>query len=89
MPTYTYETLPESGQEKARVFDVVHRMSDKPLEVDPESGLPVRMVISGGLGIKRKGLKKTAKVDKNSPAAKACGCAIGALCSHNKSLSKK
>lgn len=47
MPTYTYETMPTSG-EAPRRFEVVQKMSDPPLTHDPETDLPVRRVITGG-----------------------------------------
>lgn len=49
MPTYTYETLPSDGRVAARRFDVRQRFSDPVLVTDPETGDPVRRVISGGL----------------------------------------
>lgn len=49
MPTYVYETVSDDPA-KVRQFEVEQRMSEKPLEKDPQSGLPVRRVISGGLG---------------------------------------
>ena len=50
MATYTYETIPRNPQGKPRRFEVQQKMSDPPLKVDPESGLPVRRVITGGSG---------------------------------------
>lgn len=44
MPTYTYRR--EDGTE----FDLVQRMDDEPLEECPETGQPVRRLISGGAG---------------------------------------
>jgi predicted nucleic acid-binding Zn ribbon protein len=50
MPTYVYETISDNPA-KIRRFEVQQRMSEAPLATDPESGLPVRRVISGGIGI--------------------------------------
>ena len=47
MPTYVYETL---GPSK-RVFEVKQSMKDAALTTDPETGEPVRRVISGGYGL--------------------------------------
>jgi predicted nucleic acid-binding Zn ribbon protein len=77
MPTYTYETCPPDPDELPRRFEVIQKMSDSPLTTDPGTGQPVRRVISGGQGYKRKGLKRSTTVDKTSPAATACGCASG------------
>lgn len=77
MPTYVYETIPSNPDDKPRRFDVFQRMSDDPLTHDPESGVPVRKIITGGIGLKLGVLKRSAVVDKKSPAATACGCATG------------
>lgn len=49
MPTYTYETIPDAGA-PVRRFEVRQSMNDAPLTEDPETGAPVRRVISGGRG---------------------------------------
>jgi predicted nucleic acid-binding Zn ribbon protein len=49
MPTYIYETVCDDPA-KARRFEVDQRMSEKPLTKHPETGEPVRRVITGGLG---------------------------------------
>jgi hypothetical protein len=77
MPTYVYETIHGSPDEEPRRFDVFQRMSDEPLTHDPESGDPVRRVITGGIGLNLGVLKRSTVVDKSSPAATACGCATG------------
>ena len=50
MATYIYETIPNDPKGKPRQFEVQQKMSDPPLKVDPETGLPVRRVITGGSG---------------------------------------
>jgi len=50
MATYIYETIPNNPKAKPRQFEVQQKMSDPPLKVDPETGLPVRRVITGGSG---------------------------------------
>jgi predicted nucleic acid-binding Zn ribbon protein len=50
MATYVYETIPKDRKTRPRRFEVQQKMSDPPLKVDPESGLPVRRVIVGGSG---------------------------------------
>ena len=77
MPTYTYETIPSDPDDTPRRFEVVQRMSDRSLTVDPATGRPVRKIITGGTGIKLGVLKRSTVVDKRSPAATACGCATG------------
>ena len=50
MATYTYETIPQKKGQKPRRFEIKQKMSDSALTHDPESGLPVRRVITGGSG---------------------------------------
>ncbi|MEM8735711.1 MAG: zinc ribbon domain-containing protein [Planctomycetota bacterium] len=52
MPTYEYETVPKSESEEPVRFEVWQRMADEPLTVHPETGEPVRRLISGGLAIR-------------------------------------
>jgi len=77
MPTYVYETIPDDSTQKPRRFEVFQRMNDAALTHDPESGEPVRKIITGGIGVKLGVLKRSTVVDKRSPAATACGCATG------------
>src|SRR5205809_6597438 len=50
MATYVYETIPKDGKTRPRRFEVQQKMSDPPLKLDPESGLPVRRITIGGSG---------------------------------------
>ena len=77
MPTYVYETLPSDPAAEPRRFEVFQKMNDDPLTIDPDSGEPVKRIITGGIGLKLGVLKRSTVVDKNSPAASACGCATG------------
>ena len=51
MATYIYETIPKNSKQKPRRFEVEQRMSDPALTKEPETGLPVRRVITGGSGL--------------------------------------
>lgn len=51
MAIYIYETIPKKPKGKPRRFEVEQKMSDAPLKTDPQSGLPVRRVITGGSGL--------------------------------------
>jgi len=53
MATYLYETIPQKPRQKPRQFEVVQKMSDPPLERCPETGEPVRRLITGGSIITR------------------------------------
>ena len=77
MPTYTYETIPSDQGQKPRRFELFQRMTAPSLTEDPVTGEPVRMIITGGSGIKLGVLRRSTVVDKKSPAATACGCATG------------
>jgi hypothetical protein len=73
MPTYIYETIPTDPKQKPRRFEVEQRMSAAALTTDPESGLPVRRVITGGLGF-------IGAADKSAPEPGPCGmggCGLG------------
>jgi predicted nucleic acid-binding Zn ribbon protein len=72
MPTYVYETLGP----KTRRFEVRQSMKDAPLTHDPETGAPVRRVISGGYGIMQKGSSSSAPSSSasHSCGSGSCGC---------------
>ncbi|MBI2925016.1 MAG: zinc ribbon domain-containing protein [Verrucomicrobia bacterium] len=55
MATYVYETIPANPREAPRRFEVEQKMSDPPLTKEPETGLLVRRVITGGSGIVTRG----------------------------------
>lgn len=77
MPTYIYETVPIDPETEPRRFELVQRMGDPALTEDPETGEPVKRILTGGVGIKLKGLKRSTVVNKLSAAATPCGCATG------------
>lgn len=43
MPVYTYQIVKKDGSE-GETFDVIHKMSDPPLETHPDTGEPVKRV---------------------------------------------
>ena len=45
MPIYVYEVITESGEDGER-FEVFQKMSDPPLTAHPETGAPVRRVVT-------------------------------------------
>ena len=51
MPTYVYETVPQNEDEEPSQFEMVQRMTEAALTTHPETGQPVRRVISGGLAL--------------------------------------
>ena len=73
MPYYTYESLVNKGLR----FEIKQSIHDAPIEQHPESGEPIRKIITAP-AIRLAGLKRSAVVNKLSPAATACGCASNA-----------
>jgi predicted nucleic acid-binding Zn ribbon protein len=51
MATYIYETVPQNEVEKPRRFEVKQSMKDAALTHHPDTGEPVRRVITGGAGL--------------------------------------
>ena len=75
MATYIYETVPDSAEIPARRFEVRQSMLDAPLTRDPETGQPVRRVISGGFGLMT-GPKNAPSTGTSSHSCGSghCGC---------------
>lgn len=78
MPTYLYESIPTDGRAPER-FEVTQRMSDAPLTRHPQTGEPVRRIVTGGLGIMGKPIRRSTTIDKTLAAATPCGCSKNAL----------
>ena len=76
MPTYVYETIPDKKGQKPRRFEVQQGMMEPSLTSDPETGLPVRRVITGGLEIPRAPSGKTSsgKAHGGGGCGSSCGC---------------
>lgn len=68
MITYVYETVPSGPDEKVERFEWRQSIHEPALRKHPESGAPVRRVVSGGLGFASSG-KET--------GAGAEGCCAG------------
>ena len=75
MATYVYETIPRKAGDTPRRFEVVQSMKDAPLQQDPETGEPVRRVITGGYGLMTVAGKSAAPA-----SAPATACAPGCAC---------
>ena len=73
MATYVYETIPRQPGEPARRFEAVQSMKDAPLQRHPDTGEPVRRVITGGFGL-------MGVSEKNSGATPPTPCAPGCAC---------
>ena len=71
MPIYVYETVTEPR----RQFEVKQSMKDPALVTHPDTGEPVRRIISGGYGILEKaGRTPTPKRGGGGCCGGACGC---------------
>jgi predicted nucleic acid-binding Zn ribbon protein len=51
MATYIYETIPQEPGETPVRFEIQQSMRDDALTRHPETGAPVRRVVTGGFGI--------------------------------------
>lgn len=74
MPIYSYQSV--SNPE--RVYDLMQQMDDQPYTHHPESGEAIRKIFTTAPAIHQRGLKRSTRVDKSSPAATACACASNA-----------
>jgi predicted nucleic acid-binding Zn ribbon protein len=75
MATYTYETIPVAPDESVRTFEIRQSMKDSALTHHPETGEPIRRVITGGLGIMSSG-----KGGPSSGTSGGHGCGAGCGC---------
>ena len=73
MPMYEYETIPSRNGDKVLRFELRQGMMDPPLCKHPETGVPVRRVITGGLEIPR-GTSKPKPSGPPQPCSDSCSC---------------
>ena len=85
MATYVYETIPQKPGDAVVQFEIQQSMRDNALTKHPETGVPVRRIISGGYGLIG---ANTGRSSESAPAAAkpaghthsggccggACGC---------------
>jgi predicted nucleic acid-binding Zn ribbon protein len=72
MPTYTYETIPQQPGEAPVRFELRQSMLDQPLARHPDTGAPVRRVITGGLGIIGSSRGNAPAPHKHTPGGGCC-----------------
>ena len=77
MATYVYETIPNQHGATPRRFEVVQSMKDRPLERHPDTGEPVRRVITGGYGLMGLSEKSPAAAPTAAPCSPGCACHSG------------
>lgn len=75
MATYVYETIPQHPSETPRRFEIKQSMKDAALTHHPDTGEPVRRVITGGAGLM--GMSHSAG---SSGGSSAGGCGSGCGC---------
>lgn len=51
MPTYVYETIPKDESEEPIRFELKQSIKEEALTRHPETGQPVRRVITGGVSL--------------------------------------
>ena len=74
MATYVYETIPRQNGAPTRRFEFVQSMKDAPLTRHPDTGEPVRRVISGGFGVMSKPQASSFAPSAAAPCAAGCAC---------------
>jgi predicted nucleic acid-binding Zn ribbon protein len=74
MAIYIYETIPERDGEEPRTFEIQQSMKDSAFTHEPHTGLRVRRVISGGLGIigRKRGFSSAAAGNGAPPGDSGC-----------------
>ena len=77
MATYLYETIPGKPGEEPVTFEIQQSMKDAPLTKHPETGVPVRRVITGGFGFVSKG---GSAPSLQQPPSSGGGCGSGCGC---------
>lgn len=54
MPVYVYETVPQRKDEEPERFEVFQSIHADAMKVHPETGVPIRRIIMGGMFIPKK-----------------------------------
>ena len=76
MATYVYETIPRKPDELPVQFEIVQSMKEQPLRKHPQTGEPVRRVISGGFGL----MGLNVRTPELPQATRGGGCGCGGSC---------
>ena len=73
MAIYVYETIPQVEGEKPKRFELKQSMKDAPLTWHPDTGEPVRRVITGGAGLMGMSTSVSSSTGGGS-CGTGCGC---------------
>jgi predicted nucleic acid-binding Zn ribbon protein len=68
MPTYIYETIPESCCQEPEHYEIEQAADEAPLTQHPETNVPIQRVVIGGQAL--------VKDDEGG----SCGCGPGECC---------
>lgn len=74
MATYVYETIPQKEDEQPRRFEWKQSMTEAALTHHPETGEPVRRVITGGAGLMGLSSSQTSTRSSGGGCGAGCGC---------------
>lgn len=80
MPIYVYETVPQVAGESTERFELRQSMHDAALTEHPQSGAPVRRVLSGGLVTFTQGAGGDTTSCGMPSGAPSMGCGAGSCC---------
>ena len=72
MATYVYETIPQAAGEQPERFEIQQSMKDDALTRHPQTGQPIRRVITGGVGFSVSGSAKSSS-SGHSHSGGCCG----------------
>lgn len=75
MPVYVYETIPQSDADLPLMFELRQSMSEPCLTAHPDTGAPVRRVLSGGLATFTGTGVSAAPMRGGGGCGSGCGCA--------------
>jgi predicted nucleic acid-binding Zn ribbon protein len=76
MAIYVYETIPAGAEATVKTYEIRQSMKDAALTQHPETGEPIRRVITGGLGI------MTSSKGAPAPRPPSGGCCGGGCGCH-------
>ncbi len=80
MPIYVYETIPNGNHQRAKTYEIRQSMKDDALTRHPDTGEPIRRVMTGGYGFISHGEPKSGS---SEAAHHCCGGACGCHHHHN------
>jgi predicted nucleic acid-binding Zn ribbon protein len=74
MATYVYETIPQIEGEKPKRFEVKQSMKDAAFTRHPDTGEPVRRVVTGGAGLMGMSSSTSTASSGGGGCGSGCGC---------------